>query len=105
MWSSQPYETVQRAAAVRSVMSAKGVIRILAGPASIIAILMLVLLLSLAGAELLSDKKTVARQIGGDVAVAKARAVAEAILVDDHTGALDSKGATFSARRYPHALT
>jgi two-component system sensor histidine kinase/response regulator len=86
-------------------MSAKGVIRILAGPASIVAILMLVLLLSLAGAELLSDKKSIARQIGGDVAASKARAVAEAILVGRDTDSLDLNGSRFSARRYPQALT
>jgi two-component system, sensor histidine kinase and response regulator len=86
-------------------MSAKGVIRILAGPASIIAILMLVLLLSLAGAELLSNKKSVARQIGSDVAVAKARAVAETILLGHATDSLELNGSTFNARRYPQVLT
>ncbi len=77
-------------------MSAKGVIRILAGPASIVAILMLVVVLSLCGAELLSSKKAVARQIGTDVALAKASAVAEAVFKG--TDAATVSGGTFTAR-------
>src|SRR5687768_15104956 len=77
-------------------MSVKSVIRILAGPASITAILMLVLLLSLGGAELLSSKKQIGLRIGADVALAKANALAEAVL----DGSVDDvQGTTFHARR------
>jgi PAS domain S-box-containing protein len=79
-------------------MSIKRTIRVLAGPASITAILMLVLVLSLAGAELLSSKKQIALRIGTDVALAKANALAEAVLAGT---AVDVEGTTFVARRVP----
>jgi PAS domain S-box-containing protein len=61
-------------------MKAKGVIAVLAGQASIVAILVLVLVLSLAGAPLLQQKKVVAERMGADFALTKAAAVAEALL-------------------------
>ncbi|HVF17879.1 MAG TPA: response regulator, partial [Steroidobacteraceae bacterium] len=84
-------------------MSSKGVIRILAGPASIFAILMLVVLLSLGGAELLSSKKALGLHIGSDVALAKADAVAEAVL--NSGDSRDVSGSTFTARHLPGAIT
>lgn len=83
-------------------MSAKSVIRILAGPASIVAIAMLVLLLSLGGMQLLSQRKAVGLQIGNDVALAKASALAESALQQQ---ASEIAGSTFTSRRYPGALT
>jgi PAS domain S-box-containing protein len=61
-------------------MKAKGVIAVLAGQASIVAILVLVLVLSLAGAPLLQQKKIVAERMGADFALAKAEAIAEALM-------------------------
>ena len=81
-------------------MSSKRVVGILAGPGSIIAILMLVLLLSLMGAELLSSKKQIALTIGNDVALAKAHAVADALL----SGSADIASSTYTSRRLPGAL-
>src|SRR5262245_25522988 len=60
---------------------------------------MLVVLLSLGGAELLSSKKQIGLQIGADVALAKARAVSEAILAGD-----DAQTATFTSQRLAGAL-
>jgi len=63
---------------------------------------MLVLLLSLFGAELLSDKKALGRRIGADVALEKARAVAEAVL---NSGDIrDVKGASFTTQHLPNSL-
>jgi PAS domain S-box-containing protein len=95
-------EPLARAEIPRSVISLKGVIRILAGPASIFAILMLVVLLSLGGAELLSSKKALGLHIGSDVALAKASAVAEAVL--NGSDARDVSGTTFNTRHLSDAL-
>jgi PAS domain S-box-containing protein len=84
-------------------MSSKGVIRILAGPASIFAILLFVLLLSLGGAEMLSSKKALGLHIGSNVALAKASAIAEAVLNGD--ASRDVSGSTFVTRHLPGAIT
>jgi two-component system, sensor histidine kinase and response regulator len=83
-------------------MSVTSVIRVLAGPASIVAILTLVLLLSLGGAELLSSRQQLALQIGSDVALAKAAAIADATLAGS---APNTAGTSFQTRRFPDALT
>ena len=66
---------------------------------------MLVLLLSLTGAELLSDKQSIALQIGSDVALAKAHTVSEAVLIGQDSEALELNGTRFKTHRYPSALT
>jgi two-component system, sensor histidine kinase and response regulator len=82
------------------------VLGVLAGQASIVAILMLVLVLSIAGAPLLQQKKTVAERIGTDVAITKAFAISEAILArPDVASSLETYNAAFSARHFPKALS
>jgi PAS domain S-box-containing protein len=91
-------------------MKSQSLIRILAGQASIVAILLLVLVLSIAGAPLLQQKKVVAMHLGADVAIAKARALSEALLADDGGSRpldrpLDRHGKSFNARHFQHALS
>jgi PAS domain S-box-containing protein len=85
--------------------SSRKLLGVLAGQASIVAILMLVLLVGIAGAPLLQQKKTVALHIGADVAVAKALAISDALLAPG-TGAqpLETQTDSFQARRIPQAL-
>jgi PAS domain S-box-containing protein len=84
---------------------AKSLVAILAGQASIVAILVLVLVLSIAGAPLLQQKKVVAQHIGADVAIAKAYAISEALLAkQDAEHSLTSSTRSFSAQHLPHAL-
>jgi|HigsolmetaAR202D_1030399.scaffolds.fasta_scaffold00279_3 two-component system sensor histidine kinase/response regulator len=82
-------------------MSARGVIRILAGPASIVTIAMLVLLLSIGGTQLLSQRKSIGLRIGNEVALAKASALAESALRQQVP---EIKGSSFTTLRYPDAL-
>src|SRR5690606_19453529 len=105
---------VSRAAAVvawkqfgRGVaMKAKGVVAVLAGQASIVAILVLVLVLSYAGAPLVQQKKVVAQRMGAEFALTKADAIAEALLASDAgERKLDQRGQAFTARHLKHALT
>lgn len=86
-------------------MKSTGVLRVLAGQASIVVALVLVLFLSIAGAPILQQKKIVAQRIGADVAVSKAYAISEAILAGadgKHIG--DTHGKSFTARHLPQAL-
>ncbi len=85
-------------------MKFRTVLEVLAGHASIAAILVLVLLLSIAGAPMLQQKEVVAKHIGGDVAIAKAHAVAEALLASADPSVLDSRQPSFTAQHFPHAL-
>ncbi|HEY4370182.1 MAG TPA: response regulator [Steroidobacteraceae bacterium] len=85
---------------------AKGLVAILAGQASIVAILVLVLVLSIAGAPLLQQKKIVAEHIGADVAIAKADAISQALLANSDTQrSLTTENSSFSAQHLAHALT
>ncbi len=87
-------------------MKSRGVLEVMAGQASIVTILVLVLFLSIAGTPLLLQKKMVAQRIGADVAIAKAYAIAEALLANPQTtGSLDLGERSFSSRHFPHALT
>lgn len=63
-----------------ALQMSKNLLGIIAGQASIVTILVLVLLLSIVGAPLLQQKKVVAQRLGADVAVTKAYAITEAIL-------------------------
>src|SRR5690349_7224288 len=83
----------------------KNLLSVIAGQASIIAILTLVLLLSIVGAPQLQQKKVVAQRLGADVAVTKAYAISEAILAGDAGRAsLDTFANSFSASHLQHAL-
>src|SRR5678815_2893853 len=83
----------------------KNLLGILAGQASIVTILVLVLLLSIVGAPLLQQKKVVAQRLGADVAVTKAFAIAEAILSGEQgRESLDTYASSFSASHLQHAL-
>jgi PAS domain S-box-containing protein len=87
-------------------LKAKGVIAVLAGQASIVAILVLVLVLSLAGAPLLQQKKVVAQRLGADFALSKADAISTALLAAPSISVpLDQNNDTFHARHLKHALT
>jgi two-component system sensor histidine kinase/response regulator len=88
-------------------MRAKGVLAVLAGQASIVAILVLVLVLSLASAPILQQKKVVAQRMGAAFAVTKAEAIAEALLAvrtDENPRALDQQAQRYTARHFEHAL-
>jgi two-component system sensor histidine kinase/response regulator len=83
----------------------KNLLGILAGQASIVTILVLVLLLSIVGAPLLQQKKVVAQRLGADVAVTKAFAITEAILSgEEGRESLDTYASSFSASHLQHAL-
>src|SRR4051812_42720005 len=83
----------------------KNLLGVIAGQASIVAILVLVLLLSIVGAPLLQQKKVVAQRLGADVAITKAFAITEAILAgDQNRESLDTYASSFSASHLQHAL-
>ena len=84
---------------------AKNLLGVIAGQASIVTILMLVLLLSIVGAPILQQKKVVAERLGADVAVTKAFAITEAILAGEPgRESLDTYASSFSASHLQHAL-
>ncbi|MFL6551350.1 MAG: response regulator, partial [Povalibacter sp.] len=85
-------------------MKFRTVLEVLAGHASIAAILVLVLLLSIAGAPLLQQQEAIAKHIGGDVAISKAHAVAEALLASPDSRVLESQQPSFTASHFPGAL-
>ena len=83
-------------------MRAKGIVAILAGQASIVAILAIMLALALASTPLLREHKATVEHVSTELAVAKAEALAEALLA---TGADRAhRGETFIARRLHGAL-
>src|SRR5690606_26427461 len=86
-------------------MKARGVIAVLAGQASIVAILVLVLVLSLAGAPLLQQKKIAAQRIGAELALTKAQAVSETLLAKGTAaGSMGHSGESYFARHLKQAL-
>src|SRR5688572_247426 len=88
-----------------ALQMSKNLLGIIAGQASIVTILVLVLLLSIVGAPLLQQKKVVAQRLGADVAVTKAFAITEAILSgEDGRESLDTYASSFSAIHLQHAL-
>ncbi len=83
----------------------KNLLGVIAGQASIVAILVLILLLSIVGAPLLQQKKIVAQRLGADVSVTKAFAISEAILAGEAgRESLDTYASSFSASHLQHAL-
>ena len=86
-------------------MKARGVIAVLAGQASIVAILVLVLVLSLAGTPLLQQKKIAAQRIGAEFALTKAQAVSETLLAKGAAaGSMGHSGESYFARHLKQAL-
>src|SRR5688572_9582015 len=86
-------------------MQSRNLLAVIAGQSSIFAVLTLVLVLSIAGAPLLQQKKAVAQHIGADVAMMKADALSEAILADfDGARALDRTSSAFVATHRRGAL-
>jgi two-component system, sensor histidine kinase and response regulator len=83
----------------------KNLLGVIAGQASIVAILVLILLLSIVGAPLLQQKKVVAQQLGADVALTKAFAITEALLSGEAGRvSLDTYASSFSSTHLQHAL-
>jgi two-component system, sensor histidine kinase and response regulator len=86
-------------------MRSKGLLELIAGPAAIIAILLLVLGLAIVGAPLLQQKKVAAIRMGSDMAITKAYALSEALLADASDGAITATDTrSYSARFYKDAL-
>ena len=85
-------------------MKFRTVLEVLAGHASIVAILVLVLLLSIAGTPILQQQKSIAHRIGADVAIAKADAIADALLSAGTSRTLDTQSRDFSAQHLPGVL-
>ncbi|MDY6948424.1 MAG: ATP-binding protein, partial [Pseudomonadota bacterium] len=78
---------------------------VIAGQSSVVAILVLVLVLSIAGAPFLQQKQVVAQNIGAEVAITKAYALSEALLSQhDPARSLDTFNQAFSARHFPGVL-
>ena len=87
-------------------MRSRGVLEVLAGQASIVAILALALFLSIAATPILQQKKVVAHRIGSDVAIAKASAVTDAILQSaEGRGSLNTAARSFTATQLPNVLS
>jgi PAS domain S-box-containing protein len=85
-------------------MKAKAVIAVLAGQASIVAILLLVLVLSLGSAPRLQQGKASAQQLTHDLALTKAEAVAQALLSEPASRDLTRRTAAFNAVHLANAL-
>jgi PAS domain S-box-containing protein len=80
------------------VKQSRNLLAVIAGQSSAVAILVLVLVLSIAGAPFLQQKKVVAQNLGAEVAITKAYALSEALLA--HRGpdrSLDTFNQAFSA--------
>src|SRR5688572_9529060 len=88
-----------------AMKQSRNLLAVIAGQSSVVAILVLVLVLSIAGAPLLQQKQVVAQNLGSEVAIAKAHALTEAVLANaagKHS--LDTFNPAFSARHFPGAL-
>ena len=87
-------------------MRSKGLLELIAGHAAIFAILLLVLVLSVVGAPLLQQKKVAALRMGAEIAITKAYAISEALLVDASDGSiLATDTRSYSARYYKDVLS
>src|ERR1044072_5353461 len=82
----------------------KHLLAVIAGQSSVVAILVLVLTLAVAGAPILQQKQVMAQSIGTEVAVAKAYALSEALLANQSAKPLDTFSSASNARHYPGAL-
>ena len=84
----------------------RNLLAVIAGQSSVVAILVLVLVLAVAGAPLLQQKKVVAENIGTEVAINKAYALSEALL--SHAvprQSLDTFNQAFTARHFAGVLS
>ncbi|MBL8269309.1 response regulator [Steroidobacter sp.] len=83
----------------------RNLLAVIAGQSSVVAILVLVLVLSVAGAPFLQQKQVAAQNIGSEVAITKAYALSEALLAHrDQAQALDTFTQAFNARHFPGVL-
>ena len=82
----------------------KHLLAVIAGQSSVVAILVLVLTLAVAGAPILQQKQVMAQNIGAEVAVTKAYALSEALLANAGAKPLDTFTPAFNARHFPGAL-
>ncbi|HWK50538.1 MAG TPA: ATP-binding protein, partial [Steroidobacter sp.] len=83
----------------------RNLLAVIAGQSSVVAILVLVLILAVAGAPLLQQKKVVAENISTEVAITKAYALSEALLSHAVPGqALDTFNQAFTALHFPGVL-
>jgi PAS domain S-box-containing protein len=88
-----------------AMKQSRNLLAVIAGQSSVVAILVLVLILSIAGAPFLQQKQVVARNIGAEVAITKAHALTEALLSHrDRVESLDTFNQAFSARHFPGVL-
>jgi PAS domain S-box-containing protein len=84
----------------------RNLLAVIAGQSSVVAILVLVLILAVAGAPLLQQKKVVAENISTEVAITKAYALSEALLSHAAPGqSLDTFTQAFTARQFAGALS
>ena len=82
----------------------KHLLAVIAGQSSVVAILVLVLTLAVAGAPILQQKKVMAENIGTEVAITKAYALSEALLAHAGGKSLDTFNPAFNARHFQGAL-
>ena len=84
----------------------RNLLAVIAGQSSVVAILVLVLILAVAGAPLLQQKKVVAENISTEVAITKAYALSEALLSHAVPGqSLETFNQAFTARHFAGALS
>lgn len=82
----------------------KHLLAVIAGQSSVVAILVLVLTLAVAGAPILQQKQVMAQNIGTEVAVSKAYALSEALLASVGDKSVDTFNSAFNARHFPGSL-
>lgn len=84
----------------------RNLLAVIAGQSSVVAILVMVLILAVAGAPLLQQKKVVAENISSEVAITKAYALSEALLSHAVPGqSLDTFNQAFTALHFTGALS
>jgi PAS domain S-box-containing protein len=87
-------------------MNSKNVLGVLAGQASIVSILMLVLVIAIFGAPRLQENQVAAEKIGTEMAISKAETIAQTLLSQSENGAVrDYRSNVYSSRHLVHALT
>jgi two-component system, sensor histidine kinase and response regulator len=82
----------------------KHLLAVIAGQSSVVAILVLVLTLAVAGAPILQQKQVMAQNIGAEVGITKAYALSEALLANAGDEPVDTFNSAFDARHFPGAL-
>jgi two-component system sensor histidine kinase/response regulator len=82
----------------------KHLLAVIAGQSSVVAILVLVLTLAVAGAPILQQKQVMAQNIGAEVAVTKAYALSDALLANPTDKPAETLSSAFTARHFRGAL-